>query len=106
MPLAEHDDTTKYIANFLVVSIHVPLAEHDQQTTGKPKDPMSFNSRAPRGARRYTSSHAAKSEWFQFTCPSRSTTPYINCNAVFTDVSIHVPLAEHDERKTTQSQDK
>ena len=33
---------------------------------------------------------------FQFTCPSRSTTRYIADIKDGEDVSIHVPLAEHD----------
>ena len=33
---------------------------------------------------------------FQFTCPSRSTTPLLTLIDLFQKVSIHVPLAEHD----------
>ena len=33
---------------------------------------------------------------FQFTCPSRSTTPVIRKRIKTPIVSIHVPLAEHD----------
>ena len=35
---------------------------------------------------------------FQFTCPSRSTTHALKKTCKAYDVSIHVPLAEHDER--------
>jgi len=33
---------------------------------------------------------------FQFTCPSRSTTALLRAVTSPRDVSIHVPLAEHD----------
>ena len=57
---------------------------------------FSFNSRAPRGARP-VSAHAAKADQsFQFTCPSRSTTILERVPNRQKRVSIHVPLAEHD----------
>ena len=78
------------------VSIHVPLAEHDgisivltlaemsfnsraprgarlRRDSIKNKD-VGFNSRAPRGARLMRSIAFLSCMWFQFTCPSRSTT--------------------------------
>ena len=57
-----------------LVSIHVPLAEHDGQTVLQQCRRKCFNSRAPRGARR------------------RDFAPW----AALCPVSIHVPLAEHD----------
>ena len=60
----------------MVVSIHVPLAEHDTHAALLSGKYGSFNSRAPRGAR------------LLFQVP-----PFIE-----NDVSIHVPLAEHDRR--------
>ena len=57
-----------------VVSIHVPLAEHDATARPCRCDHTSFNSRAPRGARR---------------APTRA-------GVIYDPVSIHVPLAEHD----------
>ena len=57
---------------------------------------ISFNSRAPRGARpRYRPAYGRTLE-FQFTCPSRSTTAGAHTHAITIGVSIHVPLAEHD----------
>ena len=60
----------------VVVSIHVPLAEHDVITQNSSVPSGSFNSRAPRGARHYD--------------------PQVNVQMI---VSIHVPLAEHDTSK-------
>ena len=57
-----------------VVSIHVPLAEHDLKWLISPGVHVSF----------------------QFTCPSRSTTVFVPFKFVRINVSIHVPLAEHD----------
>ena len=58
----------------LRVSIHVPLAEHDLVTDADEIGAMSFNSRAPRGARRLFMEFVRFYVSFQFTCPSRSTT--------------------------------
>ena len=51
MPLAEHDLQGNALALDLQVSIHVPLAEHDLAEEDPRVYQMSFNSRAPRGAR-------------------------------------------------------
>ena len=59
----------------LVVSIHVPLAEHDSSSCGG----------------------SGSVSLFQFTCPSRSTTVSQPATIVLMRVSIHVPLAEHDK---------
>ena len=56
------------------VSIHVPLAEHDCLTALPFVRITSFNSRAPRGARLQKINFWRDVLWFQFTCPSRSTT--------------------------------
>ena len=78
------------------VSIHVPLAEHDETglymlsekgrfnsraprgarraRQGRRHRESSFNSRAPRGARRASRRSMRRAFRFQFTCPSRSTT--------------------------------
>ena len=96
----------------------MPLAEHDAEEGGKdcredgfnsraPRGARhivtkkiaaveGFNSRAPRGARRQQVRAAEVSAGFQFTCPSRSTTPEPVLRAEAVLVSIHVPLAEHD----------
>ena len=130
-----------------VVSIHVPLAEHDGGFSPTAPDGARFNSRAPRGARHNetwfwllctVSIHVPLAEHdmgdaasllasslFQFTCPSRSTTPfYIEaredikfqftctsrsttsiscCISLGSEVSIHVPLAEHDQMSACYS---
>ena len=57
-----------------VVSIHVPLAEHDETLQTPRARVCSFNSRAPRGARRIDADGQKVRYEFQFTCPSRSTT--------------------------------
>ena len=53
VPLAEHDMSARVIAVCLVVSIHVPLAEHDLRLMPVARLTRCFNSRAPRGARRF-----------------------------------------------------
>ena len=62
-----------------IVSIHVPLAEHDRRSRLLAGRISCFNSRAPRGARRTRSPRFTSCSAFQFTCPSRSTTG--NCRA-------------------------
>ena len=74
VPLAEHDINTKMLYGLQNVSIHVPLAEHDLREGEGTDLENSFNSRAPRGARRQPLSQKAMKLQFQFTCPSRSTT--------------------------------
>jgi len=104
-----------------MVSIHVPLAEHDTYRDLLETDTRSFNSRAPRGARLVFDAEY-RDEWsfnsraprgarpsdcpgaglpapFQFTCPSRSTTKPRTEPPRPPSVSIHVPLAEHDHRR-------
>jgi len=58
---------------------------------------LCFNSRAPRGARQVVRSGALPPAAFQFTCPSRSTTADGWVLKIDFAVSIHVPLAEHDD---------
>ena len=75
MPLAEHDCiASRSMTGPSVVSIHVPLAEHDHFRDARGLVGRGFNSRAPRGARH---------EWAEDTASEEA-------------VSIHVPLAEHD----------
>ena len=96
MPLAEHDKSCRSIDPVFFVSIHVPLAEQDDFAEITLPLVNRFNSRAPRGARLAAMRICVLVLAFQFTCPSRSTTPLralcIDCHRV----SIHVPLAEHD----------
>jgi len=96
VPLAEHDSYSGSMSRCLRGSIHVPLAEHDQFTGAGKQNYLGFNSRAPRGARLYFLPHQDNTDKFQFTCPSRSTTSLIAVTNTGTIVSIHVPLAEHD----------
>ena len=51
VPLAEHDEETGKYYQMIRVSIHVPLAEHDHTVKNSGLENISFNSRAPRGAR-------------------------------------------------------
>ena len=74
MPLAEHDLIIIAARPAMGVSIHVPLAEHDRPDPGGVCFSESFNSRAPRGARRDVCTVSWPFNEFQFTCPSRSTT--------------------------------
>ena len=118
VPLAEHDVSPRTAHRLCYVSIHVPLAEHDPKCAKPLRQPGSFNSRAPRGARPvvltlildlYSFNSRAprgarpesfipveQAALFQFTCPSRSTTYKSRGACVKLIVSIHVPLAEHD----------
>ena len=96
VPLAEHDQSVPFQIPEGVVSIHVPLAEHDVRKAAPVTYNGSFNSRAPRGARLLSQSALSFPFWFQFTCPSRSTTALVIASSAFLAVSIHVPLAEHD----------
>ena len=119
VPLAEHDKSVtaswttartfqftcpsrsttgvdEVLVSLCAVSIHVPLAEHDQFYGIHIVNFMSFNSRAPRGARRGRQGRVSAKRRFQFTCPSRSTTTVCPASLRTYSVSIHVPLAEHD----------
>ena len=79
-----------------LVSIHVPLAEHDRFQMPSRSLRGRFNSRAPRGARHIARRSGRIGVQFQFTCPSRSTTVSSASASLSCSVSIHVPLAEHD----------
>ena len=121
VPLAGHDcykaGTLSYAND---ISIHVPLAGHDrmepdgttQHTNFNPRAPCGarpsrpsrpflesedFNPRAPCGARRSRRSAPGSRLRFQSTCPLRGTT-YFSMRARQSPwISIHVPLAGHDE---------
>ena len=54
VPLAEHDISQVKLLPKIKVSIHVPLAEHDFCNARYCLGGFGFNSRAPRGARRYS----------------------------------------------------
>ena len=97
VPLAEHDVNPACSIWPLMVSIHVPLAEHDSKPRGSPSSRARFNSRAPRGARLPAPLGRDLFIRFQFTCPSRSTTMPLLILPSALSVSIHVPLAEHDD---------
>ena len=88
--------SVKYTGKHVMVSIHVPLAEHDRACQGQAHLHFGFNSRAPRGARQHMAERKAKKPVFQFTCPSRSTTSGGRDISADFFVSIHVSLAEHD----------
>ena len=75
VPLAEHDPRATLDSGHGSVSIHVPLAEHDIYHWRYGKYITGFNSRAPRGARPLGRVPFPLQIGFQFTCPSRSTTP-------------------------------
>ena len=97
MPREGHDSPRKWLILRISISIHVPREGHDFLTgllilpivlfqstcpargttfngvagLGNPND---FNPRAPRGARRKTSSFIIAIKLFQSTCPARGTT--------------------------------
>ena len=74
VPLAEHDRSQGFEQTTPDVSIHVPLAEHDLVQQHRGHIIRRFNSRAPRGARPGGTRYCDVPLKFQFTCPSRSTT--------------------------------
>ena len=91
--------TTAVLMAFVLgyeVSIHVPLAEHDATRSGASIRAGSFNSRAPRGARRLSRRPAPPTAGFNSRAPRgarrQAVTPVVRKSLV----SIHVPLAEHD----------
>ena len=74
-----------------------PSRSTTSRSCSRGRRPLRFNSRAPRGARRRWPREAHGLPVFQFTCPSRSTTLLVMILASRGRVSIHVPLAEHDQ---------
>ena len=118
MPLAEHDllQSLDFIGS--LVSIHVPLAEHDVSMDDDSLVVQSFNSRAPRGARQDAGRHSGSDNRFNSRAPRgarrgviyniklpgsfnsrapRGARPVKNGIFMWLSmVSIHVPLAEHD----------
>ena len=95
-PRGARPELTLPVAIVSAVSIHVPLAEHDVLALQTSSAWVGFNSRAPRGARLTPNRISTMRGSFQFTCPSRSTTAVGDCAGSRVNVSIHVPLAEHD----------
>ena len=102
------------------ISIHVPLAGHDEAGGKIPRQGHHFNPRAPCGARPGRASHSPLHRWnfnprapcgarpfllhhnadgsaFQSTCPLRGTTYGQRCPYARMMISIHVPLAGHDK---------
>ena len=96
MPLAEHDRGTALGLPLTMVSIHVPLAEHDSIGKAWKAAEKSFNSRAPRGARRVIWRHPLDFVCFNSRAPRGARPPAFVIVPLNTCVSIHVPLAEHD----------
>ena len=70
-------------------------------TTGTQEDPIpyvyDFNPRAPCGARPMRLSASTSPASFQSTCPLRGTTIWPSILASTNGISIHVPLAGHDD---------
>ena len=119
VPLAEHDGTWPRRARGRVVSIHVPLAEHDYSVLHLRLMVLRFQFTCPSRSTTQGLRAGQSDDQFQFTCPSRSTTisgySYILVNTFqftcpsrsttsddegdrgISQVSIHVPLAEHDK---------
>ena len=87
---------TAFSTSATPVSIHVPLAEHDLLPFLRPALHFRFQFTCP--SRSTTLDHlpVTRSAGFQFTCPSRSTTCLTGQWMLLLQVSIHVPLAEHD----------
>ena len=80
-----------------MVSIHVPLAEHDYYHACKYYAAGSFNSRAPRGARQSVLDTISDGiSGFNSRAPRGARLVVARGHIDGVDVSIHVPLAEHD----------
>ena len=97
VPLAEHDRNTAFRQMKQPVSIHVPLAEHDVGGGKKMNSARaSFNSRAPRGARLSMYAFMLFSKSFNSRAPRGARQVRYGGSYFCARVSIHVPLAEHD----------
>ena len=79
-----------------LVSIHVPLAEHDCSALMRVSGNRCFNSRAPRGARRYNLYARGQNISFNSRAPRGARLYSCESKKMAVQVSIHVPLAEHD----------
>jgi len=77
------------------VSIHVPLAEHDIANPLDDRQTLSFNSRAPRGARPNANRFFAPVK-VSIHVPLAEHDALLRASPALDGVSIHVPLAEHD----------
>ena len=98
VPLAGHDPKERRILSVQTeISIHVPLAGHDIGVGSLLSKTRHFNPRAPCGARLSLWVLALARFLFQSTCPLRGTT--LNRQGLFfrLRISIHVPLAGHDD---------
>jgi len=69
VPLAEHDELFGSDESLTEVSIHVPLAEHDESGKRTLREEDRFNSRAPRGARPFRHSQMMISSRFNSRAP-------------------------------------
>ena len=97
VPLAGHDQLILRIAGFGIISIHVPLAGHDSAWKRSTLMLVYFNPRAPGGARQSTICQPYVNFLFQSTCPWRGTTSKRAMHQGHEHISIHVPLAGHDD---------
>ena len=97
VPLAGHDPAADIAAIADKISIHVPLAGHDRQHRQRHHPCQNFNPRAPCGARLNDADAMQVNEEFQSTCPLRGTTPRKREVHCLLRISIHVPLAGHDQ---------
>ena len=95
-PCGARLDSDHYVVLHNGISIHVPLAGHDQHRGLAAAHGCDFNPRAPCGARRGLIKIRRAKKIFQSTCPLRGTTLTINTMRRAPDISIHVPLAGHD----------
>ena len=87
MPLAEHDGRFVLFSLTTQVSIHEPRAEHDKDAA-LAKDAGDVSIPVPPAEHHgqiVLFDHAAGAIWFQFTCPSRSTTV---CPAFLRDTTL------------------
>ena len=81
---------------YQLVSIHVPLAEHDLRIALKMRLRRGFNSRAPRGARHYQRTQTYATQLVSIHVPLAEHDLDWLLKQLGEEVSIHVPLAEHD----------
>ena len=100
VPLAEHDLSRLPAIEAWIVSIHVPLAEHDGQIRRAYRRESCFNSRAPRGARLAQRLPVALVPGFNSRAPRGARPDLPDAGGSVTVVSIHVPLAEHDQSQS------
>ena len=84
------------VSDYIIISIHAPLAGRDPPGTPGVWRCPDFNPRAPCGARRLSTIRSSGTARFQSTRPLRGATLGYTVSSAFSIISIHAPLAGRD----------